>query len=159
MRNSVVVAAVLTASMLVTARAQDVRMNQLAERYVRLVLAVGQHDADYVDAYDGPPEWRTDAETQKLPLAEIATRASMLARDIAAAKPPVSADEMTQLRHQYLARQLESLRTRVSMLMGTKLKFDEESKQLYDAVAPTHTEADFAKVLAQLVHGHVDARV
>ena len=150
MRNSVVVAAVLTASMLVTARAQDVRMNQLAERYVRLVLAVGQHDADYVDAYDGPPEWRTDAETQKLPLAEIATRASMLARDIAAAKPPVSADEMTQLRHQYLARQLESLRTRVSMLMGTKLKFDEESKQLYDAVAPTHTEADFAKVLAQL---------
>ncbi|PYR64002.1 MAG: hypothetical protein DMF88_24115 [Acidobacteria bacterium] len=125
-------------------------MNQLAERYVRLVLAVGQHDADYVDAYDGPPEWRTDAETQKLPLAEIATRASMLARDIAAAKPPVSADEMTQLRHQYLARQLESLRTRVSMLMGTKLKFDEESKQLYDAVAPTHTEADFAKVLAQL---------
>ena len=150
MRNSVVVAAVLTASMLVTARAQDVRMNQLAERYVRLVLAVGQHDADYVDAYDGPPEWRTDAETQKRPLAEIATRASMLARDIAAAKPPVSADEMTQLRHQYLARQLESLRTRVSMLMGTKLKFDEESKQLYDAVAPTHTEADFAKVLAQL---------
>ena len=150
MRNSVVVAAVLTASMLVTARAQDVRMNQLAERYVRLVLAVGQHDADYVDAYDGPPEWRTDAETQKLPLAEIATRASMLARDIAAAKPPVSADEMTQLRHQYLGRQLESLRTRVSMLMGTKLKFDEESKQLYDAVAPTHTEADFAKVLAQL---------
>ncbi|PYR82113.1 MAG: hypothetical protein DMF87_03065 [Acidobacteria bacterium] len=125
-------------------------MNQLAERYVRLVLAVGQHDADYVDAYDGPPEWRTDAETQKRPLAEIATRASMLARDIAAAKPPVSADEMTQLRHQYLARQLESLRTRVSMLMGTKLKFDEESKQLYDAVAPTHTEADFAKVLAQL---------
>jgi hypothetical protein len=34
-------------------------MNQVAERYVRLVLALGQHDADYVDAYYGPPEWRT----------------------------------------------------------------------------------------------------
>ena len=142
--------AAVIAIMLVTGHAQDNRMNTLAERYVRLVLAVGQHDADYVDAYYGPPEWRKDAETGKLPLAGIATRAAALAREIAAAKPPVSADEMTQLRHQYLARQLESLRTRVSMLMGTKLKFDEESKQLYDAVAPTHSEADFAKVLAQL---------
>ncbi len=30
-------------------------MNALAERYVRLVLAMGVHDADYVDAYYGPP--------------------------------------------------------------------------------------------------------
>ena len=34
------------------------------------------------------------------------------------------------------------------MLTGTKLRFDEESKALYDAVAPTHTEAEFAGVLA-----------
>src|SRR5258705_3628404 len=36
------------------------------------------------------------------------------------------------------------------MLAGTRLRFDEESKPLYDAVAPTHTEADFASVLAKL---------
>ena len=29
-------------------------MNALAERYVKLVLALGQHDVDYVDAYYGP---------------------------------------------------------------------------------------------------------
>jgi hypothetical protein len=114
------------------------------------VLAVGQHDADYVDAYHGPSAWRTEAETAKLPLSEIASRAATLAQAIAAAKPPATAAELTQLRHQYLARQLESLRARVSMLSGTKLRFDEESKALYDAVAPTHAEADFAKVLAQL---------
>jgi len=131
-------------------RAQDNTMNTLAERYVRLVLAVGQHDADYVDAYYGPPEWRKEAEAQKLPLTEIASRASALTGEVAAAKPPVSADEMTQLRHQYLARQLEAVRARVSMLTGTRLRFDEESKALYDAVAPTHTEADFAEVLKQL---------
>ena len=131
-------------------RAQDNTMNTLAERYVRLVLAVGQHDADYVDAYYGPPEWRKEAEAEKLPLTEIASRASTLARDVAAAKPPVTADEMTQLRHQYLARQLEAARARVSMLAGTRLRFDEESKALYDAVAPMHTEADFAEVLKQL---------
>ena len=129
-------------------RAQNTNMNQLAEKYVRLVLAVGQHDADYVDAYYGPPEWRKEAEAQRLPLTEIASRATALGRDIAAAATP--GDEMIRLRQQYLSRQLESLRSRVSMLMGTKLRFDEESKALYDATAPTHTETDFAGVLAQL---------
>jgi GAF domain-containing protein len=36
------------------------------------------------------------------------------------------------------------------MLNGTRLDFDEESKALYDAVAPTHTEAEFGQVLAEL---------
>jgi hypothetical protein len=131
-------------------RAQDTTMNTLAERYVRLVLAVGQHDADYVDAYYGPPEWRKDAEAQKLPLTEIASRAATLSRDMAGAPTAPAGDEMAQLRLQYLTRQLEALRARVSMLTGTKLRFDEESTALYDASAPTHTEADFADVLAQL---------
>ena len=30
-------------------------INSVAEEYVKLVLAVGQHDANYVDAYYGPP--------------------------------------------------------------------------------------------------------
>ena len=40
-------------------------MNALAERYVRLVLALGQHDPDYVDAYYGPAAWRTEAAAQQ----------------------------------------------------------------------------------------------
>ena len=43
-------------------------MNDIAERYVKLVLALGQHDADYVDAYYGPPEWKQQAESRKAPL-------------------------------------------------------------------------------------------
>jgi hypothetical protein len=131
-------------------RAQNTTMNELAERYVRLVLAVGQHDADYVDAYYGPPEWRKEAEARQLPLTDIAARAATLSRDLAAVPQTPAGDEMAQLRRQYLTRQLESLRARVSMLTGTKLRFDEESKALYDATAPTHTEADFADVLKQL---------
>ncbi|PYL69335.1 MAG: hypothetical protein DMF28_03715, partial [Verrucomicrobia bacterium] len=33
-------------------------VNQIAEAYVKLVLATGQHDPDYVDAYYGPQEWK-----------------------------------------------------------------------------------------------------
>jgi len=66
-------------ALLTVSHAQDRSMNSLAEQYVRLVLAVGQHDADYVDAYYGPPEWRKEAEARKLPLTEIASRAASTA--------------------------------------------------------------------------------
>ena len=60
------------------------------------------------------------------------------------------APEIVRLRHEYQARQLEALVARVEMLGGKKLKFDEESKALYDAVAPTHTEAEFQGALDEL---------
>ena len=44
-------------------------MNAVAERYAHLVLAVGQHDPDYVDAFYGPAEWKThDAISAERPL-------------------------------------------------------------------------------------------
>jgi hypothetical protein len=125
-------------------------MNTLAERYVRIVLALGQHDADYVDAYYGPPEWRTEAEAAKLPLAEIESRAVALAREIADAAPAADAEELMRLRHQSLSRQLEALRARLAMLSGTRLNFDEESQALYDAVAPAHTPEEFQGILSAL---------
>ena len=125
-------------------------MNTLGERYVRLVLAMGQHDADYVDSYYGPPRWREEAESERLPLVEITVRAAALARDLAANTPPSAADALSRQRHQYLTRQLEALRGRASMLSGTRLTFDEESQVLYDAVAPTHTAAEFDAVVAAL---------
>ena len=125
-------------------------MNRFAERYVRLVLALGQHDADYVDAFYGPAEWRKEAEAAKRPLPDIRRDADALQMALSTAAPPSSADELMRLRYASLTRQLESLRSRVSMLSGTRMKFDEESKALYDAVAPTHTAADFTKVLNEL---------
>jgi hypothetical protein len=55
-----------------------------------------------------------------------------------------------QLRHQYLKRQIESLRSRLAMLRGERFTFDVESKLLYDAVAPTHTAQEFDAALAAL---------
>ena len=125
-------------------------LNPFAERYVRLVLALGQHDADYVDAYYGSPEWRADAEARRISLSEIELRAQALIQELAAAAPPADAGELVLLRHQYLVRQLEALRARLSMLSGTRLTFDEESKALYDAVAPTHTPEEFQATIASL---------
>ncbi len=126
------------------------RMKALAERYVKIVLALGQHDPDYVDAYYGPPEWRKDAEARKQPLAGIEQEAQATLTALAAAAPASDAEELVRLRHQYVTRQLEAVRTRVAMLSGKKLRFDEESKALYDAIAPVHAAEEFEKTLADL---------
>jgi len=125
-------------------------MNDLAERYVKLVLALGQHDADYVDAYYGPPEWRKEAETSKRTLEQIDTEAMALQKSLMAAAPPAGAEEIVRLRHTYLTRQIGALRIRVAMLTQRKFTFDEESKALYDAVAPTNDPAIFEQTVQEL---------
>ncbi|MFL6293958.1 MAG: hypothetical protein ACJ759_23935 [Thermoanaerobaculia bacterium] len=123
-------------------------MDRAAEVYVKLVLAVGQHDPDYVDAFYGPPEWKVQAEAAKRPLADLHAEAERLLADLQAM--PASGDEMERLRHQYLTRQLQSMVARLDMLSGRKLSFDEESQALYDAVAPTYGADHFQGILDQL---------
>src|SRR4030088_1578880 len=53
-------------------------VNAIAESYVKLVLALGRHDADYVDAYYGPPEWKAAADSSSVPLPAIRDRAAAL---------------------------------------------------------------------------------
>ena len=129
-------------------------LRAIAEKYVKLVLAVGQHDADYVDAFYGPQEWRKEAEASKLALPAIDAQAAALEAEIPAAfgaiRPVRSESELWMLRQQYLQRQVASLRSRVAMLQGKKMTFDEESRALYDAVAPVKPESEFAAVLKQL---------
>src|ERR1051325_7391090 len=56
-------------------------LNTIAEKYAHLVLALGQHDPDYVDAFYGPAEWKTDAEKEKKSLEQIAAEAAKLMVD------------------------------------------------------------------------------
>ena len=123
-------------------------IDAVAQDYVKLVLAMGPHDADYVDAYYGPPEWKKAAEVERIDLNAIAERAATLRKRLATL--PQGADEMWKLRWQYLDRQLSALAARVRMLKGERLSFDEESKALYDAVAPTLSESHFQQLLDAL---------
>ena len=132
-----------------TATTSEHAMNRSAEAYVKLVLAVGQHDADYVDSFYGPEEWKTEAERVRRALPEIRTEADALLSSLRATSP-TGDDEMLRLRHRYLVRQLESLVARVDMLQGKRLSFDDESKALYDAVAPTNSEEYFRNMVEEL---------
>ena len=132
-------------------------LSPVAERYAHLVLALGQHDPDYVDAFYGPAEWKTQAEKEKKSLDAIGAEAAELSATLA--KTPdaaTSGDEMLKLRREYLQKQISALAARVRMLKGEKLKFDDESRALYDAVAPTYRQSGsdpdshFDQIIAQL---------
>lgn len=148
-------AAVLAALVLAASCADDegggheaTAMNDVGEAYVKLVLAVGRHDPDYVDAYYGPETWRTEVEAEAPTLETVRSRATALLDRLAAA--PVPGDEMDALRHRYLSTQLRSLVARIDMLDGARLSFDEQSRALYDAVAPVKPAEFFQGVIDQL---------
>ena len=158
---AVVTATIVTGATGLTARQPQEQMpsniakNDLAEQYVHLVLSMGQHDPDYVDAYYGPDAWREQAVRDALSLPQIGDAAAVLIAELELAHEidrggASDSDSLPQLRRQYLQRQLEALRTRVRMLGGQTLAFDDESDALYDAVAPRHPEAYFQETLTAL---------
>ncbi|MFZ1976510.1 MAG: hypothetical protein WAV76_01025 [Bacteroidota bacterium] len=48
-----------------------ISFDDTAERYVKLVLALGLHDADTVDAYFGPSEWLEEEKARGRKLDQI----------------------------------------------------------------------------------------
>ena len=59
-------------------------------------------------------------------------------------------DELTQLRRQYLSKQLSAAGSRALILSGRRLSFDEEAQALYDAVPPVFPEKYFQEIVAHL---------
>ncbi len=125
------------------------QIDPIAESYVKLVLAVGQYDSEYVDSYFGPPEWQEQAAARKAPLSDIRPQVVRTREELAAIDPS-GLGEMDKLRLRYMGKQLDSVKTRIDMLTGVKMKFDEESAALFDAVAPDYPDAHFEAQLARV---------
>jgi hypothetical protein len=129
--------------------ARTTMLDATAERYMRLVLALGQHDPDTVDAYYGPPELAEHEKEAARALAEVRGEAERL-RDELAALDLADAEEAVRLRRDYQARQLAALAARAAYVEGERLAFDEESQALYDAVAPRLPDESFTPLLEEL---------
>ena len=140
------VAVVIAAAVVSSCSRPTQAMDSLAEQYVRLTLAVGQHDPDYVDAYYGPAEWKPG--DKKISLDEITTQVNELQSRLAGLAVP--SDEMEALRRQYLLKQTAAMAARIRMLKGERMSFDEEARALYDADVPRWPETHFQEALDQL---------
>lgn len=134
-------------AMLVAGSALAASVQDVAERYRKLALAIGQHDSSYVDAYYGPPELEQQAVRNKQSLAAIRADVQAAQRDIAQHKAG-NADEA--LRIEFLSKQLKAMHARVEMMEGRKFTFDEETALLYDAVSPHHDRAYYMALVAKV---------
>jgi hypothetical protein len=124
-------------------------LNTVAEAYVKLVLAAGLHDADYVDAYYGPENWMAEAKAGMQDLDAIKKAALSLKIQVDEIDS-LGCEEIVRLRHQYLEKQISSLIAHVEALAGKKFSFDEEAKAYYDTEPPVFTENHFQKLVGQL---------
>ncbi len=130
---------------------QKTTIDMVAEDYVKLVLEVGKYDKWYVDAYYGPEDWRTETKQTVLPYEQLKTEQTRLLNAVKSIESDDDkADKITKLRYKYLATQIGAVGARLDILNGKKLTFDEESKLLYDAVAPHYSEEHFDNIKANL---------
>lgn len=128
-------------------------MNHVAEQYVKLVLNIGELDADYVDAYYGPEEWRSDAKSNTVKdsafIQNLYDESGRLL-DTLESLSDQQADELQTLRYKFLYKQILAARTKIFMLAGGKLTFDEEAKALYDVQVPKHDSAYFQNIIDEI---------
>ena len=130
------------------------KMNTIAEHYVKLVLKVGELDSDYVDAYYGPENWKpqdilsSPADSAKLRNNCNAETDSLL-NNLDALKN-FKAGNLEILRYTYLYKQLLAIKAKLFMLGGGSFSFDEESKDLYDAVAPSFPMQHYQNILNEI---------
>ncbi len=120
-------------------------LNNIAERFVKLALAIGQHDKAFVDAYQGPESWKTEAEQKQQSLIELAIEARGLMNELDALD-----EEDSLSRSSMLKKQLVAAYTRIEMAQGNIYPFDEETRLLYDAIAPQYDVREFDRVVSEI---------
>lgn len=129
------------------------RLDMLAEKYVKLVLTVGQYDPFYVDAYYGPPEWKPDSSKEKqkydFPSVKLLSEAEELITELEKVDDTTFPD-IRKRRLRFLKKHLLAVKGRIGFLSGKKFKFDDESRVFYDAVAPAVSEADLLRTINKL---------
>jgi len=134
-------------------KALDLKMDKIAESYVKLVLNAGLQDPDFVDAYYGPKEWIPKKDSSvtgdSATIQHLYSDTDKLL-DSLESLIKERASDIQVLRYKYLYKQLLAVKTKLFMIAGGKLSFDEETKALYDAEAPHFDNEHFHMILDQL---------
>jgi hypothetical protein len=125
-------------------------LDAAARDYVVLQLAIGEKEKGYIDAYYGPAELKQQAlqlaASRDLPqlsadLEALAARMTALAS---------SGNEHQARRGRYLLANLTAARTRLRMLRGEKLPFQDEAQGLFGVRPELKPLSTYDPVLAQV---------
>ena len=131
----------------------ELKMNQIAENYVKLVLEIGLYRPEYVDAYYGPKEWKPDAKSKRDIDSILITSLNKKADDLLNKLDELSeysATEIETLRYRFLYKQLLSIKGMIAIISGAELTFEKEAQILYDADPPKLEKEHFVEILKKL---------
>jgi len=130
----------------------ELKMNGVAEGYVKLVLEVGKYDPLYVDAYYGPKEWKPKEENlpaDSIIYNKLISDADSLLKEMELLSD-YKATELETLRFHYLYKQIFAVKARLIILNGSTLPFRLESRALYDVMPSFVSEDSLQKTLNEL---------
>jgi hypothetical protein len=125
-------------------------LDSIAREYVRLGLAIGQYDGDFVDAYYGPDSLKpAKKDTSGFPKDQFLTRSTQLRQALQGVLSKSKNDTVSH-RAEWLTGQLTAFERRIQVFSGSFVPFDTESRELFDAVAPVYSEKHFQDLIAKL---------
>lgn len=125
-------------------------LDSVARDYVLLSLTIGEKEEGYIDAYYGPAELqqRAKAEAPAQSLDQLAKRTQQLAER--AAKLETEVERLDRRRAKFLAAQLTAAATRLRMLKGEKLSFEDEAQGLFGVRPALKPLASYDPVLKEI---------
>ena len=125
-------------------------LDAAARDYVELSLTIGEKEAGYIDAYYGPPEIQSKAKAAapSLTPTQLIERTDALLARIAALAG--QADGLDARRARFLTAQLTAAKTRLRMMSGEKLSFEQEALGLFGVRPQLRPLASFDPVLAKI---------
>jgi len=125
-------------------------LDAAAQDYLRLQLAIGEKEDGYIDAYYGPEALKAEGKAMGASsnLEVLQKRAEDLRARVDKLGSGASADDARRAR--FLSAQLTAAVTRLRMLRGEKLSFDEEAKGLFGLTPQRQPLSSLDPVLASI---------
>ncbi|GAA3958637.1 hypothetical protein [Mucilaginibacter dorajii] len=131
---------------------ENKKLNNLAIEYVRLGLAIGQYDSDFVDAYYGPDSLKPKQVIDKkadFPKDSLLANTNILMNELKVISTSTKIDS-NKMRADWMINQLVAFGRRIRIFSGEERPFDEESKELFGVAAPVYDEDHFKAQIALL---------
>ncbi|MBC9933047.1 hypothetical protein [Chitinophaga qingshengii] len=125
------------------------RLNHLAAQYVRLGLDIGQYDGAFVDAYYGPDSLKPASKRDSFPKDSFLVVVDGLKKSLQQLSDS-STNDTIRMRANWITQQLTAFSRRIKIFSGEYQTFDEESKELFGAVAPVYPEAHYRALAGKL---------
>lgn len=139
----------LTAFMTYGSFGESEKYTDISERYVKVILGIGEHEEGYIDAYYGPEKWLDDVKTNKKDLHSLKQEVASIQK-LVESVAKTAKNNMERKRFLFLQKQLIAADARIRMLEGEQFSFNEETRLLFDAVAPKVSKAELETALKKL---------